>query len=53
VNWVSVDLALYTPIKQGIVLLKYGEENREYSAFYDFILSEQGKAILKKYGYII
>lgn len=53
VNWAPVDSALYTPIEQGIVLLKYGEENKEYRAFYDFILSEQGKAILKKYGYII
>lgn len=53
VNWAAVDPALYTPIKQGIVLLKYGEGNSEYRAFYDFILSEQGKTILKKYGYII
>ncbi len=53
VNWAPVDPALYTPIEQGIVLLKYGEENKEYKAFYDFILSEQGKSILKKYGYIV
>ena len=53
VNWAPVDPTLYTPIKQGIVLLKYGEGNEEYRAFYDFILSEQGKTILKKYGYII
>lgn len=53
VNWVSVDPALYTPIEQGVVLLKYGEGSSEYRAFYDFILSEQGETILKKYGYII
>lgn len=53
VNWVPVDPTLYTPIKQGIVLLKYGEGNSGYRAFYDFILSEQGKEILKKYGYIL
>ena len=53
VNWASVDPALYTPIKQGIVLLKYGEENKEYRAFYDFILSDKAKVILKKYGYMI
>ncbi len=52
VNWAPVDPSLYTPIKQGIVLLKYSEDNSEYRAFYDFILSEQGKEILKKYGYI-
>ena len=53
VNWVSVDTALYTPIEQGIVLLKHGEGNDEYSDFYDFILSEKAKVILKKYGYIV
>ena len=53
VNWASVDPALYTPIKQGIVLLKYGEDNEEYRAFYDFILSDKAKVILKKYGYMI
>ena len=52
-NWASIDPALYTPIKQGIVLLKYGEENSEYKAFYDFILSENAKEILKVYGYIV
>ncbi|RLA69657.1 MAG: molybdate ABC transporter substrate-binding protein [Epsilonproteobacteria bacterium] len=53
INWISVDPALYRPIKQGIVLLKYGATNSEYLAFYDFILSESAKNILKKYGYII
>lgn len=53
VNWASVDPALYTPIKQGIVLLKYGKKNKEYKAFYDFMLSDTAKAILKKYGYMI
>lgn len=53
VNWASVDPALYTPIQQGVVLLKYGENNKEYRAFYDFVLSAQGKNILKRYGYII
>jgi molybdate transport system substrate-binding protein len=53
VNWKSVDPALYTPIKQGIVLLRYGQENAEYKAFYDFILSDQAKRVLKRYGYIV
>ena len=49
----SVDAALYTPIQQGIVLLKYGEGNEAYRAFYYFMLSEKAKIILKKYGYIL
>ena len=53
VNWMSVDAALYTPIQQGIVLLKYGEGNEAYRAFYDFMLSAKAKIILKKYGYIL
>ncbi len=53
INWASVDATLYTPIKQGIVLLKFGENSKEYRAFYDFILSEKAKEIFKRYGYIV
>ena len=53
VNWVSVDAKLYTPIKQGIVLLKQGADNSEYKAFYNFVLGKSGKEILKKYGYAV
>lgn len=53
VNWASVDPALYTPIEQGIVLLKKGENNAEYRAFYNFMLSGEAKMILQNYGYIV
>jgi molybdate transport system substrate-binding protein len=53
VNWMSVDSSLYTPIKQGVVLLRHGRDSTEYKAFYDFILSDQAKKILKRYGYIV
>ncbi len=53
VNWASVDPKLYTPIKQGIVLLKNDGKNPEYKAFYDFILGDEAKAIFKKFGYIV
>lgn len=53
VNWAPVDPKLYTPIKQGIVLLSNSENNSEYRAFYDFILSDKAKAILTQYGYIV
>ena len=52
VNWSEVDKNLYTPIEQGIVILKYGASNNEYRAFYDFILSDRAKEIFKNYGYI-
>jgi molybdate transport system substrate-binding protein len=52
-NWVDVDPKLYTPIDQGIVLLKHGEKSAEASAFYAFIFSKKAEDIFKKFGYII
>ncbi|ACZ12734.1 molybdate ABC transporter substrate-binding protein [Sulfurospirillum deleyianum] len=52
-EWVKVDSTLYTPIAQGIVLLKQGEKNLEAKAFYDFILSAPAKKIFKSYGYVV
>ena len=53
VNWSEVDTGLYTPIDQGIVVLKNGEANSEARAFYDFMLSQKAKEILLKYGYMV
>ncbi len=53
VNWADVDPKLYTPINQGIVILKNAENNREVKAFYDFMLSAKGKKILNKFGYLV
>lgn len=53
VNWAPVNPKLYTPIKQGIVILKNGESNAEVKAFYDFMLSDKAKNILTNYGYIV
>ncbi|MFT7859616.1 MAG: molybdate ABC transporter substrate-binding protein [Sulfurimonas sp.] len=52
VNWAAVDPKLYTPIKQGIVLLKNKQDDPGYQAFYKFMLSEKAKEILRSYGYI-
>ena len=51
IHWSDVDEALYTPIDQGMVILKEGEGNPEVKAFYDFILSDKAKFVLKKFGY--
>ncbi len=48
VNWTEVDSSLYTPIKQGMVLLK---NSKEAKAFYEFILGKKAKVIFEKYGY--
>jgi len=47
-HWWELDEELYTPIKQGMVLLK---DDKETKAFYDFILSIEAKKIFTKYGY--
>lgn len=52
-QWAAVDPSLYTPIKQGIVLLREAEGDTAYRAFYDFMLSDKAKSILMRYGYIV
>lgn len=53
INWKEVDSSLYTPINQGIVILKNAKDNKEVKAFYDFMLSESAKKILQTYGYLL
>lgn len=52
-HWSNVDNKLYTPISQGIVILKAGENNVQVKAFYDFILSQKSKKIFEDFGYQI
>lgn len=51
INWAEVDPALYTAIKQGVVILKNAEANAEVKAFYEFMLSAKAKKILNDFGY--
>ena len=53
VHWKEVDPVLYTPIEQGMVILKSGEDKREVKAFYDFVLSAEAQKILQTFGYRI
>jgi molybdate transport system substrate-binding protein len=52
-NSIDIDKDLYTPIEQGIVLLKYGKNNNNKNAelFYKFMFSDKTKTILTKFGY--
>lgn len=51
IHWSDVNATLYTPIDQGMVILKKGEGNPEVKAFYNFMLSEKAKEVLKNFGY--
>lgn len=53
INYKDVDPKLYTPIKQGIVILKRSKDNKDAIAFYNFILGKKAKEIFKRYGYIV
>jgi len=52
-HYKQIDKNLYTPIDQGIVILKDPKDKKSAKAFYDFILSKKAKDILKNYGYLI
>ena len=53
VNWSDVNPKFYTPINQGIVLLKNSEKNSEVTAFYDFMFSDKARKILNDFGYLV
>ncbi|MBL4730667.1 MAG: molybdate ABC transporter substrate-binding protein [Sulfurimonas sp.] len=53
VHWIEIDRNLYTPIEQGIVILKKGKNNTEVQAFYKFMQGEKAKRILEKFGYLV
>jgi len=53
IYWKAVDPKTYSPIEQGIVILKHGESNPNAEKFYQFILSADAKRIFKEYGYIV
>ncbi len=50
-RWIEIDDSLYSPIKQGVVILRHGKNNLYAQKFIEFLLSYTGKKILKKYGY--
>jgi molybdate transport system substrate-binding protein len=51
--WKVINPKEYTPIKQGIVILKHGETNPDAEKFYRYILSADAKRIFEQYGYRI
>ncbi len=49
--WKEIDPKSYTPIKQGMIIIKQTKENTDALKFYEYMLSPAAKAILKEYGY--
>lgn len=48
-----IDPKLYSPIEQGIVVLKHAQGNANAEKFYQYILSADAKRIFKEYGYYV
>ena len=49
--WKEIDPKSYTPIKQGMIIIKQTKENADALKFYEYMLSPAAKTILKEYGY--
>ncbi|MFZ9842819.1 MAG: molybdate ABC transporter substrate-binding protein [Ilumatobacteraceae bacterium] len=49
----AIDTSLYQPIRQTAALTRRGEENRAARAFYDALVSPEGVALLRKYGFVV
>jgi molybdate transport system substrate-binding protein len=53
-HWLLLEKHSYSPIAQGIVLLKNKNQlNTAAQAFYDFMFSEKAKAILVENGFLV
>ena len=51
--WNIIDPKTYSPIEQGMLLMKHAGANEGAEQFYQYILSPAAKAIFKEYGYHI
>ncbi|HTY09238.1 MAG TPA: molybdate ABC transporter substrate-binding protein, partial [Candidatus Edwardsbacteria bacterium] len=53
-HWIELDPKSYTPIDQGAVILRYGNQHhgKAVREFYRYLFSKRAKKILKKYGYL-
>ncbi len=49
-KWIVLDSSTYTPIAQGVVVIKK-ESTENAQGFYQFLFSAKAQEVLKKYGY--
>ena len=52
-SWAMVDEALYAPIEQALVVCNRGSNAAGARRFEDFIEAPAGRAILRKYGFLL
>lgn len=52
-QWTAIDESSYTPIAQGVVILKKDNPSENAEKFYSFLFSERSKEILEDYGYLL
>ncbi|MEL6968677.1 MAG: molybdate ABC transporter substrate-binding protein [Bacteroidota bacterium] len=52
-EWQIVPADLYQPIEQGVAVISQDEPNTAAQAFVSFLLSEEAKVILDKFGYLV
>lgn len=53
-KWITLNDDSYSPISQGIVLIKTrNSKNEEARKFYNFLFSTKAKGILETYGYLV
>jgi molybdate transport system substrate-binding protein len=50
-HWKEIDPQSYTPIKQGMIIVKATKDAADAEKFYNYMLSQAAKSILKEYGY--
>jgi molybdate transport system substrate-binding protein len=50
-RWTTIPDSLYTPIAQGLVILKTSHKPQEAEKFYQYLLSEPSQKMLRSYGY--
>jgi molybdate transport system substrate-binding protein len=47
----EIPIALYPPLEQGAIVLKNAKDKEAANAFLEFVKSQRGQEILKKYGF--
>ncbi len=52
-RWLEVDPSLYTPIEQGVVVLRTSTHLPQAQQFADFLFSTEAQSILTKFGYLV